>query len=58
MQDEINKKVIALYIKGGKISKAVTKGNPDFPCGDEKAKSKAAASPRAAYETERRRFQY
>ena len=60
MQEEINEKVIALYIKGGK---AITKGNEDISCRNKKTGSKAAASsrkakPKAAYETECRRFQH
>ena len=62
MQDEINEKTIALYIKTGEADRAdASKGYENAACTDEEAERQNAAGQadlKAAYEAERGRFQH
>ena len=59
MQEEVNEKVIALSIKTGKLSAEVLQKSMKFFLSQVKKQvNKRQTDPKAAYETERRRFQY
>ena len=62
MQDEVNEKTIALYIKTGKLTAPdAPKGNESHTVKGQKAACKTAtgqAELKAAYEAERGRFQH